>query len=207
MTRPAPRQRQRGSKDLWLDAAYEMLISEGIEAVKIMPLAKRLNLTRTGFYWFFKDLAELHAAMIERLQNRNTDALVAQCEKPADSLCAALFHVMDCWLDPALFDGRLDLAIRNWARNDAALLARVTAADSRRIEAVRDLFLRHGFAPEQAQVRALTVMLTQIGYSSMDITEPRAERLARVQHYVELFAGTPPTPAEAAEFLARHAPA
>ena len=45
--------RERGSRDRWLNAAYQLLILGGIEAVKIMPLAKRLNLTRTGFYWFF----------------------------------------------------------------------------------------------------------------------------------------------------------
>ena len=49
--------RQRGSKEIWRNAAYELLISEGIDAVKIMPLAKRLNLTRTGFYWFFEDIS------------------------------------------------------------------------------------------------------------------------------------------------------
>ena len=47
--------RQRATEDVWLDAAYEVLTESGVEAVKIMPLAKRLGLTRTGFYWHFRD--------------------------------------------------------------------------------------------------------------------------------------------------------
>lgn len=196
--------RQRGSKDLWLNAAYDLLISQGIDAVKIMPLAKRLNLTRTGFYWFFANLEELHSAMIDRWERENTDTLVERCNRPANTITEALFNLMDCWLDPALFDARLDLAIRNWARIDADLQRRVSDADARRIAAIAQMFTRHGFRTEQAEARSLTVIYTQIGYISMQVAEPRPARLARVQHYVELFAGTAPSARDVAAFLARH---
>lgn len=198
------RARQRGSKELWLNAAYEMLVSDGIDAVKVLPLAKKLNLSRTGFYWFFPDLNALHNAMISRWENQNTDTLVAHCELPADTICEALFNLMDCWLDPALFDAKLDLAIRNWARVAPDLDRRLTIADRRRIAAVAEMFLRFGYSQQQAEVRSLTVMYTQIGYISMDVSEARQERLARVANYVEIFAGTAPKSHEVARFLARH---
>lgn len=196
--------RQRGSKELWLDAAYEMLVSDGIDAVKVMPLAKSLKMTRTGFYWFFADLEELHMAMIERWESRNTGNLVDRCNMDAANITEALFNVMDCWLDPTLFDAPLDLAIRNWARVAPDLQRRVSDADHRRIEAVATLFRRHGFSAEQAEARSLTVIYTQIGYISMKVAEPRAERLARVQHYVEIFAGAAPETRDVERFLARH---
>lgn len=205
MTSPASR--QRGSKDLWLAAAYDLLISGGIDAVKVMPLAKRLNLTRTGFYWYFEDLSELHSAMVQRWESQNTGTLVARCAAPAATLCEALFNLMDCWLDPALFDARLDLAIRNWARVSPDLQARLARADRRRIAAVAELFARHGVPADRAEVRAMTVIYTQTGYISMQVEEPRPDRLARVQHYVEIFAGTAPAQREVDRFLARHAPA
>ena len=34
----------RGTPDLWLDAAYALLVEGGVEAVKVMPLAERLGL-------------------------------------------------------------------------------------------------------------------------------------------------------------------
>ena len=196
--------RQRGSKDLWLDAAYELLISEGIGAVKVMPLAKRLNLTRTGFYWFFEDIRELHRCMIERWESKNTGVLIDRCKTDAANIGEALFNLMDCWLDPSLFDSRLDLAIRNWARVDDDLQRRVSKADKRRIKAVADLFSRYGYSKEQADVRSMTVIYTQIGYISMQVKEPRQARLARVQDYVEVFAGTCPAQKDVTTFLARH---
>ncbi|THH39153.1 TetR/AcrR family transcriptional regulator [Aliishimia ponticola] len=196
--------RQPGSKDLWLDAAYEMLVSDGIDAVKIMALAKKLNLSRTGFYWFFADLKELHIAMIERWENQNTGNLVERCTEPALNICQSLFNLMDCWLDQSLFDARLDLAIRNWARVDDELQIRVNDADRIRIDTVAEMFQRHGFPPDQAHVRSLTVIYTQIGYISMQTKEALPDRLARVPHYVEIFSGTVPSSRDVEVFLARH---
>lgn len=196
--------RKRGSKEIWLHAAYELLISEGIDAVKVMPLAKRLNLTRTGFYWFFDDITELHSAIVHRWESQNTGNLVDRCKTDASNICEALFNLMDCWLDPKLFDAPLDLAIRNWARVDADLEIKLKEADSKRIKAVAEMFARHKFSKEQADVRSLTVIYTQIGYISMQVMEDRPERLARVQHYVELFAGIRPTSDDVQKFLNRH---
>lgn len=196
--------RRRGSKEIWLNAAYDLLISGGIEAVKVMILARHLDQTRTSFYWYFKDIAELHDAMIARWEAQNTGQLVGRCEMHAETICEALFNLMDCWLDPSLFDSTLDLAIRNWARTDPALQKRLDAADAQRIEAVEAMFRRFGYTREQAEVRGLTVIYTQIGYISMRVTEDRRERLARVRHYVELFAGCVPDEVVVDAFCGRH---
>lgn len=196
--------RERATRQVWLDAAYDLFINDGIEAVKVMALAKGLNLTRTGFYWHFKDLSALHEAIIEIWQTRNTSVVVACCAKPAESLCAAMFNLVDCWIDPDLFDAPLDLAIRNWARNDVALQKLVEASDRTRIEAVQAVFERFGVKPETAHYRAMTVVLTQTGYYSMRITEPRLHRAMAGCHYVEIFAGERPTTAERDVFLNRH---
>ncbi|MDX5402737.1 MAG: TetR/AcrR family transcriptional regulator, partial [Rhodobacterales bacterium] len=37
----------RGSEDLWLGAAYDLLIEKGVDAVKVLPLAQTLGLSRT----------------------------------------------------------------------------------------------------------------------------------------------------------------
>jgi AcrR family transcriptional regulator len=169
-----------------------------------MPLAKVLNLSRTGFYWFFEDIAELHHAMVKRWESKNTGNLIKQCDLDATNICEALFNLMDCWLNPALFDAPLDLAIRNWARVDADLDLRIREADNRRIKAVMGMFKRHGFSNEQAEVRSLTVIYTQIGYISMQVTENASERLARVQHYTELFASIQPSEYDIEKFLNRH---
>lgn len=201
MTSP---KRKRATREVWLDAAYDLFVNDGIEAVKIMPLAKKLDLTRTGFYWHFKDLSELHDAIIEIWQTRNTGIVKKRCAAPAQSLCAGLFNLIDCWIDDDLFDAPLDLAIRNWARNDARLQALVDQSDEDRLAAVKMLFERFGRTGDAAHYRALTVILTQTGYFSMHVSEPRLQRAIAGCQYAEIFAGESPSQSEIDAFLDRH---
>jgi len=196
--------RKRASREVWLNAAYALFVAEGIEAVKIMPLAKKLNLTRTGFYWHFKELSDLHDEIIHIWQKRNTGIMLERCTAPAKSLCEALFNLIDCWIDHDLFDAPLDLAIRNWARSDARLQTLVDQSDKDRLEAVKALFERFGRTGDIAHYRALTVILTQTGYYSIHVSEPRLQRAIAGCNYVEIFAGEPPTKSEIDAFLDRH---
>ncbi|WP_113910606.1 TetR/AcrR family transcriptional regulator [Roseovarius dicentrarchi] len=194
----------RAPRDAWLKVAYDVLTEDGVEAVKIMPLAKRLGVTRSGFYWYFADREALLEAMIAHWEDKNTGNLIARCEAYAESICEAVLNLFDCWLDDALFDGRLDLAIRNWARNDAGLAARLAQADARRKAAMQAMFLRFDYAAEEAEVRTMTMIYTQIGYLSMQVNEDRALRMARMRAYIEVFTGRTPTPSELDRFMARH---
>nr|WP_321832466.1 TetR/AcrR family transcriptional regulator [Thalassovita sp.] len=195
---------QTGSEAAWLEAAYDMLTESGVDAVKIMPLAKRLGVSRTSFYWHFKDRDELLEAMIHRWEQKNTGNLVARTEAYAESIAEALFNLFDCWLDGDLFDARLDLAIRNWARNDAALQVRLDAEDAKRKEAMAAMFLRFDYDADQAEVRALTMLYTQIGYISMEIEEDPAQRMGRMPDYIEVYTGQRPTLREVDRFRSRH---
>jgi AcrR family transcriptional regulator len=196
--------RQRGSEDIWLKAAYEVLTESGVEAVKIMSLAERLKLTRTGFYWHFKDREALLEAMILRWEKKNTGNLISQTEAYAQSISEAMFNLFDCWFDDTLFDSRLDLAIRNWARNEPNLQIRLDKADNQRSEAITAMFRRFGYSEVQAEVRSMTVVYTQIGYISMQITENWQHRVARTPDYVEVFTGRSPSQSEIDRFKARH---
>ncbi|MDE4190796.1 TetR/AcrR family transcriptional regulator [Phaeobacter gallaeciensis] len=195
---------QTSSADAWLMAAYEELTAHGVGAVKIMPLAKKLGVSRTSFYWYFKDREALLEAMIRHWEDKNTGNLVARTEAYAENLFEAVFNLFDCWLDPDLFDSRLDLAIRNWARSDPSLQARLDLADARRKTAMTDMLIRYGYAPEDAEVRALTMIYTQIGYISMQVHEDAAQRLARMPGYMEVFTGQKPAQKDIDRFMARH---
>jgi AcrR family transcriptional regulator len=202
--KPAPDPATRGSEDLWLGAAYEVLVTAGVDAVKVMPLAHMLGLSRTSFYWHFKDREALLSALLDRWETQNTGNLVARTEAYADSINEALYNLFDCWLTRELFDSRLDFAIRNWALGDPVVKAKLQRTDETRITAIRAMFARFGYAPDHADTRAHTVYYTQIGYISMMVAEPRDIRIARMPAYVENFSGHAPAPAETARFMARH---
>ena len=194
----------RGSEDLWLDAAYEVLVDSGVDQVKVLPLAERIGLSRTSFYGHFDSREALLDALVNRWQGTNTANLISQTEAYAESIAEALFNLFDCWLLPDLFDSRFDLAIRNWALGDPALREVLEDTDNARIDAIAAMFTRHGFSADQARVRAYTVYYTQIGYISMMVSEPVELRIQRMPIYVETFSGQSATVAELTRFSARH---
>lgn len=194
----------RGSADIWIEGAYAVLIDSGVDQVKVLSLAERLGLSRTSFYGHFDSRETLLEALVARWQGKNTKNLIAKTESYAESIGEALFNLFDCWLDPDIFDDRFDLAIRNWALGDPALRAVLEQTDSDRIDAIAAMFSRHGFAPDQARIRAYAVYYTQIGYISMMIAEPVDLRIQRMPIYIETFCGTAPTPSDVARFSARH---
>ena len=194
----------RGSPEVWLQAAHDALLESGVEAVKILPLAKRLRLSRTSFYWFFKDREELLAALLERWRDKNTGNLVRQSEAYAESIAEAMLNVFDCWFDDDLFDSRFEFAMRSWALQSDEILAEVREADQQRMDALRAMFERFGRDPLSADVRARTTYLIQIGYISMQTREDLAVRMARIPQYVEIFTGEAPQQREMNRFQARH---
>lgn len=195
----------RGSADLWLDGAHAILIESGIDSVKIGPLAARLGLSRTSFYWHFADREALLAALLARWRATNTAALLAQIARPSASVTEAVLALFDAWVALDLFDSRAEFAVRTWALTDPLVARALASEDATRIEALTQLFRRHGYAPDEADTRARTVYFTQIGYIALRSEEDFAARMARIPSYALVFTGVQPSADEVAAFRARHA--
>lgn len=193
----------RGSREGWLEAAYAALIREGVDAVKIMPLAEQLQLSRTSFYWFFKDRDELLVALADMWEARTTTPLVAATREYAETETEAMLNVLACFFRPETFDARLEFAMRGWGLKDPAILDRVNQADAHRMKALSELLERWGHSGLDADVRARTIYLVQIGYISMQVQESLEVRLSRIPNYVEIYTGRAPEPREFARFRAR----
>lgn len=206
MTMQRPERGWRGTPDLWLEAAYDLLVEGGVDAVKVMPLAERLGLSRTSFYWHFPDREALLAGLVDRWREKNTANLVARCEAPAATISEAMLNLFDCWYDSALFDSRLEFAMRTWSLTDAAVARAMAEADETRITAITGLFRRFGYDETEADTRARTLYLTQVGYIALRSDECLEVRLRRVPAYVLTFCGVAPTGAEAEAFRLRHLP-
>ncbi|KAB0677326.1 TetR/AcrR family transcriptional regulator [Aureimonas leprariae] len=194
----------RGSPEGWLGAAYHALLESGVDAVKILPLAKRLNLSRTSFYWFFQDREELLAALLAQWREKNTGNLVKRSEAYAASIVEAMLNVFDCWLDASFFDSRFEFAIRSWALQSPDILSEVQEADRCRLDALARMFERFGYDPVSADVRARTIYLVQIGYIAMQTSEDLAVRMQRIPQYVEIFTNQVPEQHELDRFFSRH---
>ncbi len=193
----------RGSREGWLEAAYAVLIREGVDAVKILPLAEHLKLSRTSFYWHFENREALLLALAEMWASRTTRPLIAATEGSAETETEAMLNVIGCFLRPETFDAKMEFAMRGWGLKDAAILAQVAEADHARLKALGAMLERWGHSPHDADVRARTIYLVQIGYISMQVEETLETRMTRIPNYVEIYTGRKPEPREVARFRAR----
>jgi AcrR family transcriptional regulator len=193
----------RGSAEGWLEAAYDALKESGVDAVRVMPLAKRLSLSRTSFYWFFQDREQLLAALLARWKDKNTGGMVKQSESYAENITEAILNVFECWLNPEVFDSQFEFAVRSWALQSEEVTQEIVAADDARISALTAMFRRFGYEQDGADTRARTIYLTQIGYISMKTTEDITERFRRIPHYVAIFTGKAPRKRELDRFYGK----
>ncbi|WP_460273608.1 TetR/AcrR family transcriptional regulator [Celeribacter sp. ULVN23_4] len=193
---------ERGSREAWLNAAHNALVEGGVEAVKIMPLAQQLNLSRTSFYWFFKDREALLKELRENWKARTTEPLAKSTLTYAETETEAMLNVIGCFLNDQSFDARFEFAVRSWALQDAQTMEQLQAADVERLTALRTMLMRWGHDEQDADVRARTIYLVQIGYISMQVQETLDTRMSRLSNYVEIFTGKTPDAREIARLRA-----
>lgn len=202
MTQPAPKTGHiKVTRNDWLTNARDVLVSDGVGEVKILTLSTRLNVSRSSFYWYFENRAALLEALLAQWADRNTAKIIAQCTAPAANITEALCHFFRCFVDPEQFDSGLDFAVREWARRDDMVRARVDDADQQRIAAVTSMFARHDYAEAEADARARILYFMQLGYHALEVREPMDLRMSRLTPYIHGFTGRDPDPQAINAFL------
>lgn len=68
----------------WIEEALLVLAADGLAAVAVEPLARRLGATKGSFYWHFANRAELIAATLDLWEQRATSELIERIEAIAD---------------------------------------------------------------------------------------------------------------------------
>lgn len=182
----------RTSREDWINIALDTLISEGVENVKVLVLAEKLDCARSSFYWFFRNRDDLLDSLLEHWQATNTRAVVEAARQPSDSVNLALGALYASWLGTGDFDTRLDFAIRDWARRSGTVRRAVDLSDADRIAAIAAMFMRFGYVAPEADVRARIVYFTQIGYDALDQRESWEARLGRIREYLLCMTGQVP---------------
>jgi AcrR family transcriptional regulator len=188
----------KATREDWLDGGLAALATEGVARVAVLTLSERLGVSRSSFYWYFRDRADLLDALLARWAALNTRSILNQAAAPASSINEAVCNVFRCWVNPAIFSPRLDFAVREWARASKPVREGLDDADTLRTRAILTMFERFGYGPDDALIRARTLYYLQIGYYALDIREPLAERLALTPHYLRTITGVEPEEAEMA---------
>ncbi|MDX1710365.1 MAG: TetR/AcrR family transcriptional regulator [Rhodovibrionaceae bacterium] len=201
-TRDESKRQAQLTRDDWIEAALEVLVGEGVGAVQITSLAKKLNVTRGSFYWHFTGREELLGSLLKEWHARNTGVMLSALAH-AGSLEEGILDLFAVWVDHKRFDPALDQAVRDWARRSQGVRDVVAEEDESRVSAIAAFFERNGFAATEAFIRARVLYFTQVSYYALGVEEPMTERVSYLEAYFRCFTGREIDPAAADAFIAR----
>lgn len=150
--KPGRRATGRVSKRQWLDAALEVLAADGVGAVRITALAKTLNISKSGFYWHFKNredlLAEMKTYWTDEFSQQIISEVLKQEESPEKKLLTTVEMIRN------MQSGKFDLAFNSWAQNDPLVRELVDRVRDMRISFIKKLLADTGATGAELEARA-----------------------------------------------------
>lgn len=152
----------RTTRREWIDQALTALAAGGPEAIRVEVLARELGVTKGGFYWQFEGRAALLAAMLDTWEQSVVDQVIEQVDRgggDARARLARLFALAGSSRELP----RIELAIRNWARNDAEVAERLRRVDNRRMSYLRSLFRQFVGDEDEVEARCFLVFTVFVG--------------------------------------------
>lgn len=187
-TRPAERsksRRERVSKQQWLATALATFAAEGEGAVSVERLARDLGVAKSGFYWHFRDRAELLADVLAYWEEAYTETVIdfvegAAHEDPWDKLRQVGRLVIDGDL------ARYDDSMLTWGRRDPRVRCRVTSHLRRRFEYARRVLSECGLVDERLDLHASVFVTYLAWHDRINPSQSKKARRARVAALVDL---------------------
>lgn len=144
----------RTPRERWVEEGLTVLADGGPDAVRVEALAKRLGVTKGGFYGYFADRDALLAAMLDTWEREAADQVVERVRQDPDGDPKALITLAGM----LTFSGDrlrpIDLAVRDWARRDEAVAARLRRVDNRRMGLLREMIGTFCTDPDEVEARS-----------------------------------------------------
>jgi AcrR family transcriptional regulator len=162
----------------WLAIGIQVLVERGIEAVRVDPLAKLLDVTRGSFYWHFKNRDDLLAEILHEWEARNTQSVIEQIE---GLNCTTSDKLLSLFELAARDNDLLEKAVRVWSVNDARAAEAIDRIDRQRLDYLQGLFLQLGFSEIDAKVRAQIAYSVRLGWFVMASSTHSKERLTEMR--------------------------
>ena len=182
----------------WLVEALQLCI-QGIDQVRVAPLAQSMGVTTGSFYWHFKNREDLLQSLVSYWKDKNT-AAITDSIAGASSLAEGILKFFETCVDAEQFDPRLDLALREWARRSEEIRELFDGEDAARIDALCHFYRRFDYPMPQALIRARVLYYSQIGFYALGTSESLNTRLGYTEAYFEAFTGRQLSTLEAEKF-------
>lgn len=142
----------RVSKLQWLQEALKVLASNGVEAVRIADLARRLKISKSGFYWHFEDRDELLTEMKQYWVDEYSQQIILEVLEKEEALHERLLNVVQ--IIRIKKSGKYDLAFTSWAQSDPKVRELVDQVRDMRIAFIKRIFAENGCTGDELESRA-----------------------------------------------------
>jgi AcrR family transcriptional regulator len=168
----------RLSADDWIELGLGLLAEEGLAGIKVDRLCARMGVTKGSFYWHFTDLSAYLEALARRWGDVRDATRASFTELEELEPAERLNRMTDILADPRQW--ALERAVREWARTDPKVAARMRASDRWVRRAVLRAFHDAGFDGEAAEARAQALFYAGVGFlhvaTERDLSRGRRER-------------------------------
>lgn len=145
----------------WIDEGLRALAGGGPDAVRVEALAKRLGVTKGGFYGYFADRNALLQAMLDTWERRSIDEVLDRIERDGGDARTKIQRAGALTLSTELLP--IDLAVRDWARRDENVAARLRRVDNQRMALLREMIGCYFTDPVEVEARSLLAFCARIG--------------------------------------------
>lgn len=172
---------------MWIDTGLELLAGEGPGAVRVELLAQRLGVTRGGFYRQFGGRGELVEAMLDTWERRSIDEVRARVEAEGGDAVGRVRKAGMLTFSAELLP--VDLAVRDWARRDDDVAARLRRVDNRRMEYLRELISTMSEDADDVEARAMLAFSLVIGTHLIAADHSRGGRARVLRNATRLILG------------------
>jgi AcrR family transcriptional regulator len=127
----------RTPRHRWIEEGLRAMSTGGPEAVRIESLARALDVSKGGFYGYFRDRRALLDEVLDTWERRSTEDVIDRVEREGGDAMARARRAAELTFSDELLP--IDLAVRDGSRRDAAVAARLRRVDNRRMDYLRSL--------------------------------------------------------------------
>ena len=171
MTAQKP-EKSRLSAETWTIAALDVIAEQGLAAVAVEPMARRLGVTKGSFYWHFPSREALLVAALERWERTEQEQVFGKMEAVSDprARLRALFQLVAHEIRPHIIYSELLKALDHPVVKP--VLERVS---QQRLDYLTASFRQAGLNRTDAQNRARLAYAAYVGFLqlSLQLGQPR----------------------------------
>ena len=167
----------RLTREAWTDLGLEILGRTGPEGLTVDALCRATGKTRGSIYHHFRDINALLEGILERWQEKHTDALINDVEAAASHGGLSLMNHLAMALDAGI-----ERSVRQLVARHPRLHPLLAETDRRRVAFLAGLHRReNGFSEHRAAILARIEYAAWVGFQYLE-SPPDAVTLDDLYH-------------------------